>query len=519
MDSADRRVSWREIGLSAMLLVACVTVLATLASAQSFDESARRIIAEERMAANTPAMSAILMRDGAVLARVTDGLADPDAGIPVEIETAFPAGSLTKILTAAVVMTEVDAGRLDLDAPIAGYVPTEWHPVDADGVAVDVTLRQLLSHSAGLPVTWDGFPPNPPVESREAYIAESREIVRPPGTRLVYSNAAFVLAGEIAAASASMRFENLAQLRLFDPLGMTRSSLGSPAAYDAPLAAGHARGRGGTVQAAPHLDLTTMAAAGSLLTTPDDLARFATMLLDDGIFQNRRILSAEAVEEMMQLQARAHPALEEGFGLGLGVRRRDGRHVAWWDGTTTAAAAHFALLPEADTAVIVMANLADNHPTSVSGRRLLALATSGQSDPAVAETTSSTQKWTVEDGYYVPVDFVDPEQWFFAYAMPFRVQADDGRITVTSRIMDTMTLMPIALNRARVEGGMLDNATALLDGRRLQIGFVRTQRLPPLLTPPALLTYAGLLALAILSISGLGLRALWRRLRGPVRSR
>jgi CubicO group peptidase (beta-lactamase class C family) len=203
-------------------------------------------------------------------------------GIKVGIDTAFPVGSVTKLVTAAVVMTEVDAGRLDLDAPITPLVSPELRPVDATGAEIEVSLRQLLSHSSGLPVTWDGFPPNPPVESRAAYIGASRTIVHPPGERLVYSNVAFVLAGEIAAASAGLSFEQLAQDRLFAPLGMKRTSLGNAADFEYLLAAGHRRGTDDRVQPEPHLDLTPMAAAGSLLTTPDDLARFAMMLRPSG---------------------------------------------------------------------------------------------------------------------------------------------------------------------------------------------------------------------------------------------
>ena len=264
------------------------------AQAQPLQEAATNIVLDERADAAAPALSVLLMQDGAVLARVVDGMADPAQGVEAGIDTAFAAGSVTKVFTAALVMTEVDAGRLDLDAPIAPHVPPELRPVDATGAEVDVTLRQLLSHQSGLPVTWDGFPGLPPVESREAYIAGSRTLVYPPGARLVYSNVAFVLAGEIAAASAGMSFEELAQDRLFGPLGMTRTSLGHAANYAGPLAAGHMRAPDGAALPEPHLDLTPMAAAGSLLTTPEDLARFATMLLDGGVFERARILAVPA---------------------------------------------------------------------------------------------------------------------------------------------------------------------------------------------------------------------------------
>ncbi len=480
---------------------------APAATALPLQEAATQIVIEELGANGAPGMSAILLRDGQTLARVAVGVSDGETGVEVSSETAFPAGSVTKILTAALVMTEVDAGRLDLDAPIAPHLPPGLRPLDSGGAEVDVTLRQLLSHSSGLPVTWDGFPPNPPVESRDAYIAGSRTIVYPPGDRLVYSNVGLVLAGEVAAASAGIRFEDLAQERLFTPLGMTRSSLKQAADYDGPLAAGHARGSGDTVQPTPHIDLTPMAAAGSLLTTPDDLARFATMLLDGGIFEGSRILSATAVDAMMTLQAPAHPELDEGFGLGFGVR--DDRRKIWWDGTTTAAAAHFALLPEADTAVIVMANIADNQSTSVAGRRLLELAV----PELVPGPAPALLPPDGVEGYYLAEDLVDPDLWFFAYTMPLAVRTDGASLVVSFGLTGPMTFIPVGPDRFRVMGGMLDGASVLMTGDMLQAGFVRAERLPALLTPPALWTYAGVIALSVLVGLGYGIRAVWRRFR------
>ena len=491
------------------LAVAANQIAASTASlAQPLQEAAASVVVEERLAAGAPALSAILVRNGEVLARVVDGMADPAQGVEADLDTAFAAGSVTKLVAAAVVMTEVDAGRLDLDRPIAPHVPPELRPVDSTGAEIDVTLRQLLSHSSGLPVTWDGFPPGPPVESREAYIAASRTIAHPPGDRLVYSNAAFVLAGEVAAASAGTTFEDIAQSRLFSPLGMTRTSLGHVTHYDGPLAAGHTRGRGGEVQPEPHLDLTPMAAAGSLLTTPDDLARFATMLLDGGVFEGQRILSEAAVAEMTSLQARVHRDLDEGFGLGFGVSLSEAGRIAWWDGTTTAAASRFALHPSSGAAVIAMTNIADNQATSVAGRRLMELVA-----PELAATSGPIEAASEAiDGYYLAKDFVDPDFWFFAYVMPIRIETQGPSIKAASGLTGSMTLIPVAPNRFRVSGGLFDGAGALVDGDLLQIGFLRAERLPALLTPSALIAYAGALAALVLLGFGLGVRAIWRRL-------
>lgn len=494
-------------GVVTALMLACGT--APDAQAQPLQEAATNIVFDERSDAVAPTLSVLLMQDGAVLARVVDGMADPAQRVEAGIDTAFPAGSVTKVLTTALVMTEVDAGRLDLDAPIAPHVPPELRPVDATGAEVDVTLRQLLSHQSGLPVTWDGFPGLPPVESREAYIAASRTIVHPPGERLVYSNVAFVLAGEIAAASAGMSFEDLAQDRLFDSLGMTRTSLSRTANYAGPLAAGHTLGPDGTAEPEPHIDLTPMAAAGSLLTTPEDLARFATMLLAGGVFEGARILSEAAVREMMSLQVRAHPEFDEGFGLGFGVVLSEAGRVVFWDGTTNAAASRFMLHPASGTAVIAMTNIADNEATTVAGRRLMELAVP---ELAVSREPSATVPDGI-DGYYLASDFVDPDLWFLGYINPLRLETDGATVGVSSDLVGSMTLVPVETDRFLVAGGLFDGASAIATGDLLQIGFLRAERLPALLTPPALLAYAAAIGIIVMVVVGLGLRWGWRRLR------
>ena len=494
------------------VVTACAMMLLIVTSqagSETVEAIAKRIVTEERLAADAPAVSVLMVQDSEILARIVDGLSDPAQGVEAGIDTAFPVGSVTKTVTAALVMTEVDAGRLDLDAPIAPHVPAELRPVDAKGVEVDVTLRQLLSHNSGLPVTWDGFPGLPPVESREGYIAASRTVVHPPGERLVYSNAAFVLAGEVAAASAGMTFEDLAQERLFDPLGMIRTSLGRTAEYSDPLAAGHTRGSDATAVPEPHLDLTPMAAAGSLLTTPEDLARFAAMLLDGGVFEGERILSEAAVREMMSLQVRNHPEFDEGFGLGFGVILSEAGDLVWWDGTTNAAASRFVLHPASGTAVIAMTNIADNQATSAVGRRLMELAVP---ELAVSRQASGVVPDGI-DGYYLASDFVDPDLWFLAYINPLRVETDGETVQVSSELVGSMTLIPVAPNRFRVEEGLFDGASALVTEDMVQIGFLRAERLPAHLTPAALLAYAAAIGIMVLGVVALGFRAIWRRMR------
>lgn len=466
-----------------------------------------RIVAEEMDRTGAPAMTALAILGGEIVAQTSQGVDAP--------QTAFPAGSVTKVLTAALVMQQVEAGELDLDRPANAYLPDDLHLIDADGMAHPATLRQLLSHSSGLPVTWDGIPPYDPFSSTEAYLLATRAAIHPPGGRVVYSNSAITFAGEIAARAAGTDFPGLAQTGLLDPLGMTNSSFAPAERHPAPVIPGHSRKRDGTVIPAAHADLSAMAAAGALLTTPQDLARFAQMLLGDGTLEGTQVLSPSSVAEMMRLQAPNAPGETAGFGLGFALRDRGGLPMVWWDGTTTAAAAHFALLPDRDAAVIVMASVADNDPTSVAGRRILDALVPLPDAPAYVPPPGALE---AREGAYRTIDFVDPQLWFLADLAPLELSREADGFRVDSEMFGTFRMHPAAPDRFVVEGTMLDGQTALFDGDMLTVGFVRAAPVPALRTPLALTAYAVLIALTVLGLviwGGIRLvRMLRRRRRG-----
>jgi CubicO group peptidase (beta-lactamase class C family) len=498
---------WTELKRAAVLVL--VVFFAVAEAGATPAELVERVVREEMEAAGTPAMAALVLRDGKVVAAFATGMADPAAEQEAGLDTVFPAGSITKLLTAALVMKQVEDGRLDLDVPVNSYLAPDEQIIDKDGRQVPATLRQILSHTSGLPVAWDGIPPSPPVTSSMAYLSANRVAIHPPGERIVYSNSAMALAGLVAARAAGLGFADYARTALFEPLGMTRSSFGAPGDIEG-LAAGHVR-RSGGIEPVPNPDLTPLAPAGALLTTVHDLGRFARMILEGGTVDGVQILTPASVSEMLRLSARIHPDLNEGFGLGFGLREVPGRNLAWWDGSTGAAAAHFALMPDNGLVVIVLSNLADNHATSVAGRRIR----DALIPPSVHAAYNAAPDVLAERaGNYRTLDFVDPRYAFVAWFMPFRVAVDGaGGLEIRSAMLGEMQLVPVAPNRFMVRGSMLDGSTALFDGDILQVGFVRTLRQPALLSPAALIVYAGLVAALLLALAGWGLWRLVRRRR------
>ena len=145
-----------------------------------------------------------------------------DAKSPaVNVDTIYDAASLTKpVVTATLVAMQVEAGRIGLDLPVARYIP-EWNDGPNPDWRKTVTVRNLLTHSSGLPAHKDYFLT---LHSKREFIAAiCREPLEyAPGTKTVYSDLGFILLGEILERATGKTVDQLAHEQIFAPLDMTR---------------------------------------------------------------------------------------------------------------------------------------------------------------------------------------------------------------------------------------------------------------------------------------------------------
>ena len=228
---------------------------------------------------------------------------------PVTEDTIFDAASLTKpVVTATLVQVLRERGLLDIDSPVSRYLPA------CGNLANTTTLRHLLTHSAGLPSglpASDAFKQGPeptsvtmPQAEREAKIAfaieracaQKREAE--PGKQFRYSDLNFILLGEIVARVSGRPLQELARTEIFEPLGMTHSGYlpleKSP--NIAPTNKPTEHWERGAVHDPTARRMGGVAGHAGLFTTAADLARFARMLLNDGVSDSgRRLLSHESI--------------------------------------------------------------------------------------------------------------------------------------------------------------------------------------------------------------------------------
>lgn len=267
-----------------------------------------------------PGASLCIDRDGE-LVLATAGVRAADTAAPVTPDTIFRLGSISKLVTATLAMQSAEAGRLDLDAPVARLMPDL--ALGTPGVAEAITPRLFLCHRSGLfGDVLDG--PSEGDDALAAYAAAAHRLLAltPPGAAFSYCNAGFALTGRLVEIAEGTTWDRLVAERVFAPLGMVRSG---------PLPFGHpdgdvARGHAVTAEDVQVLPVETtgraMAPAGATAwTTARDLARFGAMLRDGGA----GVLSPAAIAAMTVL-ATPGPTPTFATGWGLGVQRftRDG---------------------------------------------------------------------------------------------------------------------------------------------------------------------------------------------------
>ncbi|CAN5340021.1 hypothetical protein BH18GEM1_BH18GEM1_22740 [soil metagenome] len=233
----------------------------------------------------------ILVQDGRVIYDRGFGGLSPDDDVLL--------ASAAKWLSAAVVLTVVAGGALDLDQPMEGLLPREFHEgPGAGGGKGAITTRQLLSLTSGIP-SFDACVGQPD-STLEACAVEigSRSLAGPPGTVFVYSEAAFTVAGAAAEAASGQSWEAIFSRGLAGPLGLSRTRY--TAGANPPLGDG-------------------------AVSTVREYARFAAMIAAGGVHEGRRILPARLVAEMVADQSGGARVLftprDPAIRYGLGVWR------------------------------------------------------------------------------------------------------------------------------------------------------------------------------------------------------
>lgn len=275
---------------------------------------------------------------------------------PVTADTPFLWGSVGKTVTATVVMTLVEAGTVELDRPVRGYLP-EFTLADAN-LAGRITVRHLLEQTSGIPDSsgiTDCFDDTPQYARALAELADA-EPIGEPGQRHEYTSANYLVLGALVEAVTGKPYTEYLGEVIIDPLRMTHS-VTSPAQAAAELPKGHRYLLGRPVAWTTPFD-PTGPSYGYLGGSVTDLAHFAMAQLAGGRFGSTRLLEPESVERMHTGSARINDTHSYGLGWRDDARNADlGTRTVWHGGAAPGYQAALVLLPEAERAVVVLQNV------------------------------------------------------------------------------------------------------------------------------------------------------------------
>ena len=291
--------------------IALTTLLASTLCAFALDSaklSEIRPAMEQAVSAKQAAgIVTLVMENGKVIHHEAVGLSNLQAGRKMDRDALFWIASMTKSINATALMILVDEGKLLLDAPASQWLPElgKMKLANGNAPASPITLRQLLSHTAGI-----AFPPRMATDgaiSLKSYVASllKAPLAFEPGGGYEYGFGPTV-AGRILEIVSGMKYEEFLQKRLFQPLGMTDTQFNPDDAHRARIASTYKMDED-THELVPGYNpfVTSDASvkhmvepSGGLFSTAADMGRFYAMIANGGELDGVRILSQKAAKEM-----------------------------------------------------------------------------------------------------------------------------------------------------------------------------------------------------------------------------
>jgi D-alanyl-D-alanine carboxypeptidase len=349
---------WIPAGVvGALICVAAMPLAQTVSAASAAPEPAPPLTAAVQSkidmdvrsalsASHTQGATIVIVRDGAVVFARSYGVRDVERSSPADEHTRYEIGSITKQFTAAAILQLKEAGKIELDAPVATYVPSAPH-------AREITVRQLLTHTSGLAdytdaPNFDMLAATPATFDRVLSPIAGKPLGFTPGTAFAYSNTNYLILGRIIERVSGQTWEAYVQQHLFLPAGMRESATMAQEDRLADMARGYVYAQGRTAASKPIAE-SWASSAGGIVSTADDLRRWGEAL------SSGRIISASDYE-LLTSPARLTDGSVTSYGFGMKVDRFEGQPRIWHDGNTNGFDGSDQFFPSQGVRIIVLTN-------------------------------------------------------------------------------------------------------------------------------------------------------------------
>ena len=331
----------------------------------------------------------VVVKDGQILLAKGYGEADVERKTPASSRNSlFRVGSITKLFTATAVMQLVENGRLDLDRDVNAYLDFRI-PARSGG---PITLRTMLTHRAGFEEAYKGLI-RTDIEQLEPLGERLKRWVPrriyAAGTTPAYSNYSAALAGYIVERQSGLPFETYVERNILKPLGMSRSTMRQP--VPPPLATDLSKGYAAASAGTQPFEFITLAPAGALSATGDDMARFMLAHLPPTNPAAPRLLDDVTLAEMHNSRANGIGPLRR-MRIGFYESDVNGRQVLAHSGDTLAFHSDMNLFPDERTGIFLALNSGGKDGAAYSLRPFLLQAFADRYFPGAASDAASFRR-------------------------------------------------------------------------------------------------------------------------------
>lgn len=290
--------------------------------------------------------SILIARNGKPIVSRGYGLANAELSAPNTPSTVFRLASVTKQFTATAVLLLQERGRLKTGDRLCEHLP------DCPAAWQDITLRQLLTMTAGIPnVSAAELGPLrglPVPWSQWMEAMRKKPLDFPPGSDFKYSSGGYSLLGMVIERVSGMEFGEFLRVNLFEPAGMRQTALEDPMRIVPNRATGYRQLPHEPLANVPYGEVVRLWAAGGVYSTTEDLLRW------DQAFSGGKILSQGSMHEMLQHEREMYPGKR--YAYGLWTSQKFGRQEVAHGGNLAGFITHFARFPADGATVIVLSN-------------------------------------------------------------------------------------------------------------------------------------------------------------------
>lgn len=253
---------------------------------------------------HVPGMSIVIVKDDTILFSKGYGVESIDTNQPMTKNSSSAIGSLTKSFTAVAMLQLLEQGKVSLEDPVIKHIP--WFKTLDEENSRMITIKMLLSNTSGLPteVNVDKL-----FLSKETSNIAREEFIRSlstyslneePGLAYEYSNAGFVVAGYIIEKVTGMTYENYIEENILKPLDMDRSTTKLENFDNLNVLYGHTAGINTSIVSNKLYNIIGTPAGSELRCSASDLGNYLVMLLNDGVYKNKQIISKESINRLFE---------------------------------------------------------------------------------------------------------------------------------------------------------------------------------------------------------------------------